>query len=87
MQTLTQDTPVVPGLNTYTMNSGRVVPVEVLSLVGDGGWMGLEWNVRYTGDTPVCLDMGQDWYLLPGDTFCTHKVSMDRALEWLAEKY
>lgn len=87
MQILTQDTPVVPGLNTYTMNAGRCVPVKVLSLVGEGGWMGLEWLVRYTGEQAVCLDYGQKWYLNPGDTFRTHKVNMDTALEWIAEKY
>jgi hypothetical protein len=70
------------------MNMGRVVPVLVLEKTSDdGGWMGAGYLVKYTGDTAVCLDYGQNWNLLPGDKFYTRKVNMDSALEWLAEKY
>ena len=89
MQILTQDTPVVPGLNTYTMEMGRAVPVRVLEKTEDADryWMGDEFRVIYTGTEKVCLDIGQNWYLNPGDVFLTRKGNMDSALEWIAEKY
>jgi hypothetical protein len=89
MRTLTPETPVTPGMDCYTMNMGKVVPVRVLkeSSPGDGVWLGTEYFVEYTGTEPVCLDFGQNWYLRPGDRFHTRKGNMDRALEWMAEKY
>ncbi len=89
MRTLTQDTPITPGLDCYTMKMGKVVPVRVLERTKDGGdfWMGDEFRVTYTGTEKMCLDFGQNWYLYPGDTFVTRKACMDSALEWLAEKY
>jgi hypothetical protein len=88
MRTLTQDTPITVGMDCYTMNMGKVVPIRVLEKTGDSdGWMGNEYRVRYTGTEKVCLDYGQNWYLNPGDVFLTRKVNMDSALEWLAKKY
>jgi hypothetical protein len=88
MRTLTKDTPIAPGLDCYTMQMGKVVPVRVLEKTGDSdGWMGNEYRVRYTGTEKVCLDFGQNWYLNPGAVFHTRKANMDSALEWMAEKY
>jgi hypothetical protein len=89
MQTLTTETPVAPGLETFTMSVGMVVPVRVIkeSSPVDGVWLGAEYQVEYIGEEPVCLDLGQNWYLNPGDVFLTRKGNMDRALEWIAEKY
>ena len=93
MRTLTTETPITPGLDCYTMEMGRVVPVRVLSCMdkclseNQRFWMGAEYKVRYTGTEKVCLDYGQNWYLNPGDEFVTRKVNMDSALEWIAEKY
>jgi hypothetical protein len=89
MRTLTTETPITPGLDCYTMEMGRVVPVRVLEKTkdADGYWLGDEFRVRYTGTEKVCLDYGQNWYLNPGAVFLTRKGNMDRALEWIAEKY
>ena len=89
MNTLTKDTKIVPGLDTFTMNMGKVVQVKVISKTAQaaGFWLGAEYLVKYTGDVSICLDFGQNWYLLPGDTFKTRRGNMMRALEWMAEKY
>lgn len=95
MLPLTKDTPVYPGMKVFTMNMGKVVPIRVLWKSGHGCQddygdemvMGVEYFVEYVGDAPVCLDVGNKWYLYPGDRFHTRKGNMDRALEWMAEKY
>lgn len=89
MQTLTQDTPITIGMSHFTMNMGQVVPVKVLKRTEHSPdyWLGDEYLVEYTGKGRICLDFGQNWYLNKGDTFRTRKGSMDRALEWMAEKY
>jgi hypothetical protein len=86
---LTQETPITIGMTHFTMNMGKVVPVKVLKHTGfsPGYWMGDEYLVEYVGEETLCLDFGQNWYLRKGDTFHTRKINMDRALEWMAEKY
>jgi len=76
------------GTKTFTMDMGKAVAVEILSQHGDAaGWLGSEYRVRYTGTEKVCLDIGQNWWLKPGDVFTTRAVNIDTALDYKKKGY
>lgn len=71
-----------------TMEVGQVVKVEVLEMTDDNpqNYLGRGYKVRYVGDKRVCLDLGRNWYLKPGDLFLTWQCNIDRAAEIVAGK-
>lgn len=80
---MTPEIKITLGMDTFTMNMGKVVPVKVIRKTAQaaGCWLGPEYLVEYTGTNPICLDMGQDWFLFPGNTFNTRRGNIVRALE------
>ncbi len=78
--------PLVPGSITATMEVGRCVFVKVLTVTPAAGKniYGAEYRVKYIGWEKVLLDLGQNWYLSPGDEFITHQINIDTALKQLA---
>ncbi len=70
------------GTETRTFNMGKIVAIKVLEGT-PSKWASIYgplYRVIYTGMERICLDLGQNWWLRPGDVFTCHQNNIDAAL-------
>ncbi len=77
--------PLPLGTLTTTMEVGNKVEIEIYGYGHDEKpFYGYEYVAKYIGTRAICLDLGQNWFLYPGDTFYTHDINIKASMKEVA---